>query len=86
MDNVDFGNIKNNPGFKKCMVCGGPLPPSEDGSERFRPQPEACDRCVHANINKIVCSDGVTRDRSSCKKVVKINDLTKDENVSWVKK
>ena len=39
----------NNPGFHLCMKCGKPLPPNEDGSQKFRRQPEPCFECVWKN-------------------------------------
>lgn len=35
--------------FSLCMHCGGPLPPNEDGSAKFRKFPEPCDECIWAN-------------------------------------
>ena len=41
-----YAKAENNPGFKRCMHCWAELPPNEDGSPKFRKQPEPCDECI----------------------------------------
>jgi len=69
IEKPDFTKLSDNEGFKRCMECGGILPLNEDGSERFRLQPEPCDACIHKNMNKIKCTDGVIRDADKCRRV-----------------
>ena len=81
----DYSKIENNPGFKLCMECGkDKLALNEDGSLRVRRQPEACYDCVHENENKILCVDGIIRDRGDCKRVVTV--IGEDEVITWVGK
>ena len=52
---LDYGKVENNPGWKLCMKCGrDTLPPNEDGTQKYRKCPEACDECVKANLNRAV--------------------------------
>jgi len=44
-----YAKIEDNLGFKRCMHCGTSLPPNEDGSPKWRRQPEACVECVWRN-------------------------------------
>jgi hypothetical protein len=82
---VDFHQKESNPGFTVCSECGGPLEPNEDGTPKYRRQPEACWDCVHAQENKIKCKDGVIRDKDACKRVMRKNE-NDDEVWDWVAK
>ena len=44
-----YAKIEDNPGFKLCMICGDELPPSEDGTPKWRRHPEPCDQCRYRN-------------------------------------
>jgi hypothetical protein len=83
--NPDFHKAESNPGFTVCSECGGPLEPNEDGTPKYRRQPEACWDCVHAQENRIKCKDGVIRDKGACKRVVRVNE-NGDEIWDWVAK
>ena len=63
-----------------CPGCGVEL--LED--ERNTKSPAYCNECIHADANKIVCEDGVTRDKDSCKRLIRM--VGKDEVFYWVKK
>jgi uncharacterized protein with PIN domain len=82
---VDYHKSGSNPGFTVCSECGGPLEPNDDGTPKYRRQPEACWDCVHKNENKILCKDGVIRDKEDCKRVTRMVNA-KDEVYEWVVK
>lgn len=46
---TELDKAEDNPGFKLCMHCGKELPPSEDGSPKWRRFPEPCDECIRGN-------------------------------------
>jgi len=50
----DYSLKVNNPGFHLCTVCGGELPPNEDGSQKYRRCGEACYDCVMKNYGKAI--------------------------------
>ena len=63
-----------------CPGCGVEL--LED--ERNMKNRAFCSECVHADENKIVCEDGVKRDKDACKRMTRM--VGKDEVFYWVKK
>jgi len=48
-EKLDFTKPADNPGFTKCMRCGGDLEFNDDGSPKRRVQPELCQACVWRN-------------------------------------
>ena len=82
---VDFSKSADNPGFQLCGKCGEDnLEHNDDGSLRTRRQPEACRDCTWADADKIVCEDGVLRDKGACKRMTRM--VGADEVFYWVKK
>jgi hypothetical protein len=81
----DYHKSAFNPGFTMCSECGGPLEPNDDGTPKFRRQPEACWDCTHKHENDILCKDGVIRNKDACKKVLRKNE-NGDEVWEWVVK
>ena len=82
---LDFSKPENNPGFSLCGKCGeDKLEHNENGNLRIRRQPEACRDCTWEDANKIVCEDGVIRNKKDCKRMTRM--VGADEVFYWVKK
>ena len=64
-----------------CPDCGVEL---LEGERNTRSQAH-CSVCIKKNANKIVCTDGVIRDKDDCRRVTTINS-NKDEVYTWVAK